>query len=1038
MTKRRDTSAAPPGKGVSRTIRGASARSTAEERLRTSESRFRAIVEAEPECVKTVAVDGRLLEMNPAGLRMIEAENEAEVIGRQMCELIHPEDRAAYLALHQRVACGETGQLQFRIVGLKGSERWMESQSVPLRADDGSVLSVLSVTRDISERKRAEAAVRESEDRYRDLVENSRDLICTHDLEGHLLSVNEAAVRLTGFSRAALLQIDMADLLAPEVRAGFNEYLKAIRATGRASGLMRIRIATGETRYWEYNTTLRTEGVSVPVVRGMAQDVTEARRAKEALRASEAKYRTLIENMADGLLLVDRDEVIRFVNPQACRMLGYPEAELLGQNATGLLFREEDQAAMAERNRRRAEGITESYEIEVRKRSGELFWASFSVAPVTDADGRVSGLMAIIADISERKQNEAALRLSEIQLRSFIEHAPADIAMFDKDMICLAASQRWISAYGRGRPTPVGISHYQVNPDLPERWKEIHRRGLAGESLACDEDVWTQSDGSQQWLRWSMDPWRDPKGAIGGIMLFLENITARKQAEAAMLAEKAFSEAMLDSLPGIFYLIDPSGRLLRWNRALEKTFGYTAAEVASMQTLDFVAIEDRPRIEESLRKVFITGAADAEAELVTKDGRQAPYFLTGLRFAVEGRPCCIGTGIDLTARKLLEAELQQSQKIEAIGRLAGGVAHDFNNILGVILGYGELAESELAPGSPVREQVGEMVKAAQRAATLTRQLQAFSRKQILQPKRLDLNSVVENAHMMLGRLIGEDIALVIRPAPDLGTVRADPGQIDQILLNLAVNARDAMPEGGTLTLETANVELREEYAAEHWPLEPGRYVMVAVSDTGAGMDAETQRRVFEPFFTTKPAGQGTGLGLSTVYGIVKQSGGYIWLYSEPGLGTTFKIYLPQVDQLPEGDPSEAFSAVISGGSETILLVEDNPALREMIRRRLEGRGYTVLLAGDGEQALALATAVSEPIHLLLTDVVMPNLGGAELAKRLGARRPGLRVLFMSGYTDGAIVQHGVLAEGVVLLEKPFSGEQLLRAVRVVLDGPTAR
>ncbi len=395
-----------------------------------------------------------------------------------------------------------------------------------------------------------------------------------------------------------------------------------------------------------------------------------------------------------------------------------------------------------------------------------------------------------------------------------------------------------------------------------------------------------------------------------------------------------------------------------------------------------------------------------------------------------------GTLLDVTERKNLEAELRQSQKIEAIGRLAGGVAHDFNNILGVIQGYGELAQSEVEAGTSVAEYVTEMVQAAQRAATLTRQLQAFSRKQILQPSRLDLNDLVAKAQRMLGRLIGEDIALVVRPAAKLGTVLADPGQIDQILLNLAINARDAMPKGGTLTLETADVDLRETDAASGRPvIVPRWYVMLAVSDTGVGMDAETQRRLFEPFFTTKPVGQGTGLGLATVYGIVKQSGGYIWVYSEPGVGTTFKIYLPRVDDLPEDTPPGDSSTIIGGGSETILLVEDNPALRAMIRRRLTASGYTLLLAADGEAALALAEAHPEPIDLLLTDVVMPKLGGAELAQRLGALRPGLRVLFMSGYTDGAIVQHGVLEEGVVLLEKPFSGERLLRVVREILDQP---
>jgi signal transduction histidine kinase len=385
---------------------------------------------------------------------------------------------------------------------------------------------------------------------------------------------------------------------------------------------------------------------------------------------------------------------------------------------------------------------------------------------------------------------------------------------------------------------------------------------------------------------------------------------------------------------------------------------------------------------------------------------------------------------------LRDEQLRQSQKIEAIGQLAGGVAHDFSNLLGVILGYGEMAQRELGADHPAQARVHQMMKAAQRAADLTRQLLAFSRKQVLHPKLLDLNTVVANVEGMLDRLIGEDINVVVQPAPRLGTVTADPGQIEQVILNLAVNARDAMPKGGTLTIETANVEVDEDYAATHPPLQPGRYVMLAVSDTGVGMDKATQQRIFEPFFTTKPEGQGTGLGLSTVHGIVKQSGGHLWVYSEPGRGTTFKVYLPWVDELPEvarpaGSPNEP-----PGGHETILLVEDTEALKDVIRETLEDRGYAVLLASNGEEALALARERKGPIDLLLTDVVMPKLGGGDLARLFLALRPGTRVLYMSGYTDGAISQHGILGEGLMLLEKPFSGDKLARAVREALDRPT--
>jgi len=524
-------------------------------------------------------------------------------------------------------------------------------------------------------------------------------------------------------------------------------------------------------------------------------------------------------------------------------------------------------------------------------------------------------------------------------------------------------------------------------------------------------------------------------GARAAFLAIISDITERKKAEREILVEKAFSEALLDSLPGIFYLFDQTGRFLRWNRALETVSGYAGEEIAAMRPLDFFTGEDRALVERAIAKVFAAGSTDVEAALVSKDGRRTPHYFVGLRFHVDGAPCCIGTGIDVTARRLLEEQLRQSQKIEAIGLLAGGLAHDFNNILGVILGHCEMAQRQLPPDHAVRQRVDQVAKAAERAAALTRQLLAFSRKQVLQPRVLDLNATLAETHSMLDRLLEEDIAVLLRPAQALGKVKADPSQVEQIILNLVINARDAMPEGGTLTLETANVEFDDHYAATHPPTTPGPYVMLAVSDTGSGMDADTRRRIFDPFFTTKPEGKGTGLGLASVYGIVKQSGGFIWVYSEPGRGTTFKVYLPRVEEPADSALNRVAPAPTSPGHETILLVEDAAELRAVPQGALEELGYTVLLAANGREALALAQKHQGPIDLLLTDIVMPELDGGELAQLLAASRPTMRVLYMSGYTNGAISQHGLLGQGVVLLEKPFTRDKLAQAVRETLDRP---
>ncbi len=383
-----------------------------------------------------------------------------------------------------------------------------------------------------------------------------------------------------------------------------------------------------------------------------------------------------------------------------------------------------------------------------------------------------------------------------------------------------------------------------------------------------------------------------------------------------------------------------------------------------------------------------------------------------------------------------EEQLRQAQKMEAIGQLAGGVAHDFNNLLTIISGYSDLLlNGILRPqDATAREAVGEIRKAAERAAGLTRQLLAFSRRQVLAPQVLVLNSVVQDVDKMLRRLIGEDIQLSCRLAADLGTVKADPGQIEQVLLNLAVNARDAMPRGGRLTIETANIMLDENYARTHPEIQPGPFVMLAVTDTGCGMDAATLRRIFEPFFTTKGPGKGTGLGLATVYGIVKQSGGSIYVYSEVDRGTSFKVYLPRLEADPIADlPPIAAPVQQTGGQETLLIVEDDDAVRALTRTVLRDNSYNVIEAIDADTALNWVEEHNQPIHLLVTDVVMPGMSGRELAERLKAQRPEMKVLFMSGYTDDAVVRHGLLDAEIAFLQKPFTPNALARKVREVLD-----
>jgi PAS domain S-box-containing protein len=521
--------------------------------------------------------------------------------------------------------------------------------------------------------------------------------------------------------------------------------------------------------------------------------------------------------------------------------------------------------------------------------------------------------------------------------------------------------------------------------------------------------------------------------------LILTQYRQNKTVERLQSSEQRYRSLFESNLAGVF-CTTPDGKYLDCNEAFARMFGYESREEVLASNASALYAEPAERAERLARIREQRSFTNMEVHLRRKDGSLiwALQNVTLMEDA-QGNEFIEGTIVDITERKRLEEQLRQSQKMEAVGRLAGGLAHDFNNLLTVIKGYSRMVLDEprrKREEESFREIVQHIDSAADRAAALTRHLLAFSRKQVLQPRVIDLNALMVNLDKMLRRLIGEDIAVVTVAAPGLGSLKADPGQIELVIMNLVVNARDAMPKGGKLTLETANVELDAEYARDHDGVEAGRYVMLAVSDTGAGMDAQTLALIFEPFFTTKELGRGTGLGLSTVYGIVKQSGGHIWVYSEPGRGTTFKIYLARVDEPAERLPRLTVSANTVRGTETILLVEDNEQVRELTHAVLASRGYSVLVAENGPAVQKICAQHKEDIDLLLTDVVMPGVSGREVAKLVTARWPGVKVLFMSGYTENSIIHHGVLDDGTFFLAKPFNPSALTNKVREVLDHRT--
>ena len=523
----------------------------------------------------------------------------------------------------------------------------------------------------------------------------------------------------------------------------------------------------------------------------------------------------------------------------------------------------------------------------------------------------------------------------------------------------------------------------------------------------------------------------------GGTVCVCRDLSERQKAEQAQAEAEAKYRTLVEQVNAITYIaeIGIQGEWYYVSPQVESILGYTQEEwlAESRNWAKLIHPDDLPTVSQAEEASRQGEPFQAEFRLRRKDGREV--WLNDTAVVVKGNnahPIMEGIMVDITERKLLETQLQQSRKMEAVGRLAGGIAHDFNNLLTIITGYTDLALSRPAVPLELRSDIERIENAAGRAAALVRQLLAFSRKQVLQPKTLDLNAIVENMDKLLRRLIDDNIEMSTKVKRDLGMVKADPAQIEQVIMNLVVNARDAMPNGGKLVLETSNANLDAMYVMEHTSVKPGRYVMLAVSDTGVGMDAETVAHIFEPFYTTKESGGGTGLGLSTVYGIVKQSGGYVWVYSEPGKGSTFKVYLPRVEAEAEEPAPRKVLLGEERGSETVLVVEDEEAVRDLVRTILVGQGYEVIVARDPRHAEEIARKFPRDIHLLLTDVVMPGTSGRELAARIMTNRPGIHVLYMSGYTENVVTSGGLLEEGLAFLQKPFSPAALVQRIREVL------
>jgi two-component system cell cycle sensor histidine kinase/response regulator CckA len=640
----------------------------------------------------------------------------------------------------------------------------------------------------------------------------------------------------------------------------------------------------------------------------------------------------------------------------------------------------------------------------------------------------------------ERDRMQTALEASERKYRLLADHVVDVIWTMDLGMHLTFTSPSAERMYGwspeeylklqpRDYLTPQSLGLVQQTlADYLKRQGPPLAEGITLELEQC------RKNGTTFWAEVKARFLRDEAGTPTGVIGITRDITERKRMEQVLAQEKAFSDMVIDNLPGIFFICDEGGTLLRWNDNEKIVTGYSQEELSCMDMRKLFP-QDESLMTAFIREVFAAGRPSIEASLMTKTSKNIPFYLTGFPMSVEGGHYLVGVGIDISERKKLEQQLLHAQKMESIGQLAGGVAHDFNNILGAIVGYGNLLQRKIQDDGTSREYLANILTSAERAASLTHGLLAFSRKQVVNPQTVNLNSSIRRFEKFLGRIIGEDIVLTTVLTGEVLSIYVDVSQLEQVLMNLATNARDAMPKGGRLTIETEQAHLDDEYVRTRGYGVPGSYALLSVSDTGEGMDAQVQKKIFEPFFTTKETGKGTGLGLAIVYGIVKQNNGYINVYSEPGKGTTFKLYFPLVGiSAGEVRQPEAPQAV-KGGTETILLAEDNNTLRRLVREVLEEHGYTVIEAADGNAALQQFRDHKDRISLIILDLIMPEKNGRDVFEEARRINPKVRALFTSGYSADLIQKEGILEQGLHFITKPSPPEAMLRKVREVIDGP---
>jgi two-component system cell cycle sensor histidine kinase/response regulator CckA len=905
-------------------------------------------------------------------------------------------------------------------------------------------------------RQRAEAAIQRREEQLRQAVKLSKLGIFDHDHLTGRIYASEEHQRIYGVGPDDTFNVS---LLLSRIYAGDRELVS--RAIERAhdpagDGLYEVEhrmvrpdgsirwLTTRAQTFFEGKKSARRAVRTI----GAVADITGRRQAEEALRQREEQLRQAVQVSQLGVFDHDHqtDSVYCSLECRQTFNLGPDEHFSLPLIFSRIHDEDRERILKIIEAAHAPEGSgAHDMEYRVARPDGNIRWVAVRAQTYFEGEGsarRAVRTVGAVVDITERRQAEEALRQAEEKYREIFDHAIVGIFQSTPEGRYLSVNQAMSRIQGYGAPKEMigAVSNISQQEYADPERREEFKRQIEEHGVVRDfEHEFHRKDGSRGWVLVNARAVRNAQGKTLYYEGTDQDITEQKRATDALReSEKRLSDAQRIARMGNWNW-DIVTNVLYWSDEIYRIFGVQPQQFGATYEafLSYVHAEDREFVDRSVHEAFQgKGSYDIEHRVTRPDGETRTVHSQGNIFR-DGNGKAVrmaGTVQDVTENKRLEAQFKQAQKMEAVGRLAGGVAHDFNNLLSVIMGYTDLAEGLIASGKTVAvaDKVAQIRRAAERGASLTKQLLAFSRRQMVHPRILDLNKVVSSSADMLKRLIGEDIATSFKPGENLWLVKVDPGQIEQILMNLTVNARDAMPQGGRIVMETANVTADEHYVSQHAPMNPGAYVMLSFADTGGGIAAENLPLIFEPFFTTKETGKGTGLGLATVYGIVKQNHGHIQAYSEPDQGTIFRIYFPKEEGAETVQPSRE-AAAIRRGTETVLLVEDEAHLRGLVAALLEEGGYKVLLAESGAVALALVQDNKEAIDLLLTDVIMPGMSGVELCKRMQELRPGTRVLCMSGYTGDHLHPYGQFESEKTFLQKPFTNIELLKKLRAILD-----